>query len=39
MSGLLNDCEQRKVDAKLRISSPVKNYRSRQDVDECQIAL
>ena len=39
MSDLLNDREQRKVDAKLRISSPGKNYRSRQDVDESQIAL
>ena len=39
MSDLFSEREQRKVDAKLRISSPAKNYRSRQDVDESQIAL
>lgn len=39
MSDLLSDREQQKVGAKLRISSPVKKYRSRQDVDESQIAL
>ena len=39
MCDLFSECEQRKVDAKLQISSPTKNYCSRQDVDESQIAL
>ena len=39
MSDLFSEREQRKVDAKLQISSPAKNYRSWQDDDESQIAL
>lgn len=39
MSDLLSDREQQKAAANLRISSPAKNYRRREDVDECQIAL
>lgn len=39
MSDFLNNCEQQKVDAKLRISSPERNYRSRYDDDKSQIAL
>lgn len=39
MSDLLSDHEQQKVDAKLRISIPVKNFCSRHVVDKSQIAL
>ena len=39
MSDLFSEHEQRKVDAKLQISSPAKNYCSRQDDDESQRAL
>ena len=39
MSDLLSDCERQKVADNLRISSPAKKYRSREDIDDSQIAL
>ena len=39
MSDLVSDCERQKVADNLRISSPAKKYRSREDIDDSQIAL
>ena len=39
MSDLVSDCERQKVGDNLRISSPAKKYRSREDIDDSQIAL